>query len=186
MKPFIFSIGGPWAETFENSLSRKISQIGHFNMGNPKYNVSFEDYVQLSESRKPRGKEGLTEQDVKFHQASYKDLISETKDASQVLYKLNWYIEHSVLVLVDTAILDTAIGHQILVTSGRSGIPVYGVGTTSSNSILAPAYLKGIVYPTSNPDELVKFSLQFMPKNYEPGIAKNQKEDLRVQPVQGN
>lgn len=150
----IFSLGGAWAEMLEASLARKLAQVGHYNLGNPQYNISFEQFCKDVQVDK-----GTPEENLK---AEYLELIADTKQASVVLSKLRWYIRHAGIVYIETGMLDTGFGHEVLVSAERYHVPAYGVGVTAANALLAPAYLRGIIYPAS-PDDLVQLALQTFP-----------------------
>jgi hypothetical protein len=161
----IFSLGGAWAEMLEGSLARKLAQIGHYNLGNPQYNISFEQFRKDIEVDKGTPEENL--------QAEYRELIADTKQASSVLNKLRWYIRHAGIVYIETGMLDTGFGHEVLVSAERYRVPAYGVGVTAATSLLAPAYLKGIIYPAT-PDDLVQLALQTFPVEHQRREAQKQ------------
>lgn len=165
MKRNIFSLGGAWAEMLETSLARKLAEIGHYNLGNPQYNISFEQFCKDVQVDKGTPEENL--------RAEYMDLIADTKQASMVLSKLRWYIRHAGIVYIETGMLDTGFGHEVLVSAERYQVPAYGVGVTAATSLLAPAYLKGIIYPAT-PDDLVQLALQTFPVEHQRREAQKQ------------
>ena len=141
----VITFGGAWTNLFETSLSRQMAGILHLPLGNPRFKLSPEVYTKLT------GKEDSTRHFLDR-------LNNPSRQASEILFRLKWFMTFADLVLVDCTLLDTALGHQILVYCQELSILAYGVGVDDCTSPLAAAYLKGIVYPTSA-DDLVKLAL---------------------------
>lgn len=147
MKPMrVTTLGGVWAKLFENSLARKLAGIEHFDLGNSNFKISKEQVTQILDAK------GFDmRKDDSILQAR---LNSPTHQASELVFKYEWFVKNSSLVFIDSVLLDTAIGHHILLKSPLT----YAISTDMTNSPLAPAFLKGILYP-KDADDLVKVVL---------------------------
>lgn len=145
---FVLSFGGYWANLFQDSLARRFANIHHFNLGNPKYKIEIELFNAITE--------GLTEDEKRD---VYSRVNSSSRQSSELIWKLEWYISKSTHVLIDSGLLDTAIGHHVLVKSKELVKPCWAISVDDKSSPLAAAFLKGIVFPASS-DDLVSLVLQ--------------------------
>ena len=125
----------------------------------------------LLESALKIAAKGEREKAIAEIQQTHERLNRNTRQASELLFKFDWFVSHSDIVMVDTQMLDTAIGHHLLVLAQRYQKPALGVGVTPANSPLAPAFLKAIVYPAT-PDDLVAMVLQHTEKKAEQETSK--------------
>lgn len=147
----VLTLGATWADLFENSLARKLAGLEHFDLGNPKFHLSFEQFLKNVELEENEAKE------------LYLRLCKQTTQSSELLFKFGWYVYNSKVIFIDNKLLDTALGHHILILASQYHIPAYAVGVSPETSPLAPAFLKGIIYP-STPDDLVEIACKHLPK----------------------
>lgn len=141
----VLTFGGLWSDLFEDSLSRKMSAIKHLKVGDPKF--------QLKE---------IDLEDTPDREEFLKRINSNNTQASELIWKFTNLINLSELILLDTKLLDTAIGQFLLSESKTQDKAVWAVGVDSNLSPLAPYYLKGVIYPATA-DDLVKLTLQELP-----------------------
>ena len=152
----VLTLGSVWSDMFEQSLSRKLAWIDHLALGNPRFTLAYEQYLKLIGNQVWKNP---TKELIEEIQQTHERLNRNTKQASELLFKFDWFVSHSDIVMVDTGMLDTAIGHHLLILAQSYQKPALGVGVTPANSPLAPAFLKAIVYPAT-PDDLVAMVLQ--------------------------
>lgn len=142
----VSTFGGAWADHFETSLARGLADVKHLALGNPQFKLTPEMWLFLTGKKEDPN--------------NFIDRLNKfSRQASEILFRLKWFLTFTDMVLVDCSLLNTAIGHQILVYAQSMDIPCYGVGVDDRSSPLAPAYLKGILYPASA-DDLVRLALQ--------------------------
>jgi hypothetical protein len=138
----VLTWGGSWAEMFEQSLARKMAAITHLGL-NLKFKLTASLFTQLVAPY------DLSEREK---QETYVRLNSNNAQSSELLYRFKWFVDHSTHVFLDNSVLDTAMGHQLLLNAVDAKLPVWAVGVDSRNSPLAPAFLNGIMYPASADD----------------------------------
>lgn len=135
------TLGNEWAQVFENSLARKMAKILHLPLltGLPLNHVCA----------------ALFEQEllVRLNQAL------ASNQASELVFRIDEYLKVSDIVLVDNKLLDRAIGQYVISRAKERKLPCYGVGVDGKTSVLAPAFIKGILYPESA-DDLVELVLR--------------------------
>ena len=86
-----------------------------------------------------------------------------THQASEIVWKTKWITRFlSNLVLIDSEVVDTALGQLILMEAQNAKIPVWAVGVSSKLSPIAPYYLKGVLFP-ADAEDLVKLVCQEFP-----------------------
>lgn len=147
----MLSFGGAWADLFQESLARQLAGIVHWGAGSVGFQFTVSDLKFISPDEiDPMNEEGFLMR-----------INSPSTQASELLWRLNVLVRAAHLVCIDTKMLDTAIGQHVLHLTKLFGKPVWGVGVDAKTSPLAPAYLRGIFYP-STPDDLVKLVLQEM------------------------
>jgi len=154
----VLTIGSGWADLFEESLSRQLAKIQHIGLGNPKFRltgVAFDGWVTAPIEAAPRA-ELLTR------------LNRSTHMAAEIVWRLDWFIERSHILLLDTGMLDTAVGQHCLEMARSLDIPAYGVGVDDRTSPLAACYVKGIFYPETA-DDLVRWVLNGLPRDQKTG-----------------
>jgi hypothetical protein len=144
-RPAALTFGGVWADLFDQSLARKLGEVAHLKLGDPKFKVSADLFHEI----------GLPEE--------YDDVIerlnASTQQSSELIWKFTTLIHIANIVFVDTKLLDTAIGQFLLATSKDQYKECWAVGVDAALSPLAPAYLKGVLYPNT-PDMLVELTLK--------------------------
>ena len=140
---YVMTLGNAWAQLFEASLARKMSNIIHFNLGDPNF-ILTENMLPPYESK-----------DIEYIQDRIKLVNSKSTQASDLVGKLSFLITHSDLILIDNKMLDTAIGQFILMVNYKK---TWAVGVDDGLSPLAPYYLRGVFYPNT-PDDLVRLVL---------------------------
>lgn len=133
-----------WAQLFEESLSRQMAGIVHLQAGSPKFQVT---EAMIHHINVPNGPESFLQR-----------LNSRSTQASELVWKFKALVQLSDLVLLDTKMLDTAIGQLLLAEAKERKRSAWAVGVESSTSPLAPAYVQGIIYPQTA-DDLVKLCL---------------------------
>lgn len=142
------TFGSAWADLFESSLARRFAGITHIPLGNPKYKISPELLEQL-----------IPEMEESQKQDLFTRLNSPSRQASEVEFKLDWYVRCSTHIFVDSGLLDTAVGHHILVRARDHKKPIWAVALDDRSSPLAAAFLRGVIYPATA-DDLVTIILQ--------------------------
>lgn len=125
-----------------------MANLIHMDLGNPAY--QFDDGGNLNT---PPEKDEYLQYVARLN--------SPSRQASEVTWKLSEYVHLASIVLIDTGMLDSAIGQFVLMECKRQQVPCWAVGVDDKTSPLAAAYLRGIVYPQL-PDDLVKLCLQEM------------------------
>jgi hypothetical protein len=161
-KPVVLTFGSGWADLFESSLSRQMAGIVHLPLGNPRFKLPKDLYLALR---------GVQDKPESEHNLDFlKRLNTPSQQASEILIRLTWYGEHSDFIFLDSALLDTAIGHQILVTADMQEKPVFAVAVDNKSSPLAAAYLVATLYPVT-PDDLVKTVLNHFDPEEHPVVA---------------
>jgi hypothetical protein len=143
----VLTFGGAWADLFEASLAKKLAGIVHLPIGNPRFQLTPETLEQIVGEKKENA-DSILER-----------INSSSRQASEILFRLSWFMSFADMVFIDCALLDTAIGHQILIDAQRMEVPTFGVGVDNRSSPLAAAFLKAIVYP-SQAEDLVRLVLQ--------------------------
>jgi hypothetical protein len=146
----VLTWGTVWADMFERSLARKLAAITHIPLG-PRFKLSQNLFSQLVEQQ-PSDFPG-TDQEL------WARLTGPNQQASELLFRFGWYVEHSTHVFLDNSVLDTAIGHQLLLNASQLSLPVWAIALDARLSPLAPAFLKGVLYPAT-PDDLVNLVAQ--------------------------
>jgi hypothetical protein len=142
----VLTLGGSWADLFQDSLARQLAKIHHVHLGNPRYQVGATDLEVLEP--------GLPEAD----QARLLQRLNHpSRVAAELLWRFDWFLAHTDLLLIDAGLLDTAIGQHCLEGAQVRAVPAYGVGVDSRHSPLAAAFLKAILYPQT-PDDLVRLA----------------------------
>jgi hypothetical protein len=141
----VFTWGNVWADMFEQSLARKMAAITHIAMG-PKFRLTQSLFTQLMEP--------AWDLPERAKQEYWARLTGSNRQASELLFRFRWYVQHSTHVFLDNSVLDTAIGHQLLLNAAEFKLPVWAIALDDRLSPLAPAYLHGSLYP-STPDDLV-------------------------------
>ena len=150
-KPYvILSVGGAWAQLLDQSLSRKLVGMEHIRLGDPQYRFPPELFQHYCNSVK------MTQQSAK---ELFERLSARTIQSSELVFRFQWFIAFSSIVMIDSKMLDTAIGQYVLCEAKRFGRPAYGVATDTKASPLSAAFLKATLYPES-PDDLVKVCLE--------------------------
>jgi hypothetical protein len=147
----VLTFGGAWADVFESSLARQFAKITHLALGNPRFKLSESTFNQLLGPC-------CRQEDVAARAKVLLRLNAPTTQASELKFKFRWFVDASTHVLVDSALLDTAIGHEVITLAHDLRRQVMGVGTDASSSPLAAAYLQGIMFPRSG-DEIVRWVL---------------------------
>ena len=146
------TFGNVWADLLDKSLARQFAKITHIPLGNPKFKLNQDLYNRLCEEQ--------GEDPRHLNTAQRLDRInSNSKQASEIIFKLSWYIQNSTHVFLDAGMLDTAIGHHILIHAKLHEKPTWAVAVDDNTSPLAAAYLKGIIFPASA-DDLVSLVIQ--------------------------
>lgn len=143
----VVSFGATWADLFDQSFARQLTKIIHLPLGDPAYRISQPVYQKIATVKSDQ------EQEEEFRR-----LNSRTSQASELIFKFTWHVKHASVILMDSKMLDTAIGQFVLTQAQLHAVPVYGVSTDDKSSPLAAAYLKAMLYP-STPDDLVKACL---------------------------
>jgi hypothetical protein len=141
----VLTWGNVWADMFEQSLARKMAAITHIGMG-PRFKLNQSLFTQLMQPEWH-----LPE---RAKQETWARLTGNNRQASELLFRFKWYVQHSTHVFLDNSVLDTAIGHQLLLNAAESKLPTWAIALDDRLSPLAPAYLHGVLYP-STPDDLV-------------------------------
>ena len=152
----VLTIGSGWADLFEESLSRQLAKIQHVGLGDPAFRLSgvaLDGWIGSC----PEGGETL-------RASLLARLNRPTKVASEVQWRLDWFIQGANVLLLDTGMLDTAIGQHCLEVARSLEIPAYGVGVDNRSSPLAACYVKGILYPETA-DDLVRWVLNGLPRD---------------------
>lgn len=142
----VLTFGDVWSQLFEDSLSRQMAGISHLQVGKPTFQVTRKMIIDAG------WKEGETLENLLTR------LNSKSTQASELVWKLATLTAMADLLLLDTKILDTAIGQFLLMEAHHSRTPIWAVGVDDRLSPIAPAFIKGVVYP-QNPDDLVKLSI---------------------------
>ena len=145
----VLSMGSSWSQLFDSSLARHLAGITHLPLGSPRFVLDLKTFALLTKEEKRTEGEATD---------LYKRLNSKNRQASELSFRLEWFVKHSDFVLIDTGLLDTAVGHHVIVAAHVGGKRCYGVGVDDRSSPLAPIFIRGIIYPSS-PDDLVKLVL---------------------------
>lgn len=130
----------------DESLARRLANIVHIPLGSQGFQAT--EKLLREMGFEPEGAEELIRR-----------LNLNTTQASELVWKFMIFINTADLVLVDTKMLDTAVGQHFLETAKQHGRPVWAVGVDAGTSPIAPYFLRGIIYP-GTPDDLVKLILQ--------------------------
>lgn len=134
----------PWVDFFEKSVARTLSHIIHIPLFDSRYRMPRVLYDKLFQAGDEDG---------------YRRICQAPKQASELLYRISTLAKVADVAFVDVSALDTALGHQVLVSASQALLPVYGVGFDDRLSPLAPAFLRGVVYPATA-DDLVTLVMQ--------------------------
>ena len=149
----VVTLGSAWAEAFERSLARQFARILHFDLGNPRFQMTETLLTQMALPPDLSEK-----QDAAATSKLLTRLNHPNRQASELLFRFNWFVDHASHVLVDCSMLDTAIGQYVISQAHARKTPVYGVGVDQRSSPLAPAFLTAILFP-GEADDLVKLVL---------------------------
>lgn len=141
----VLTWGTIWADMFEQSLARKMAAITHIAMG-PRFKLTQSLFTQLMQPEWHLPERAKQEIWVR--------LTANNRQASELLFRFKWYVQHATHVFLDNSVLDTAIGHQLLLNAAESKLPTWAIALDDRSSPLAPAFLHGVLYP-STPDDLV-------------------------------
>jgi hypothetical protein len=149
----VLTLGDAWAKVFEGSLARQFAKILHFDLANPRFKMTptFLHQMALPPDTSPKQDAGAAEKLLTR-------LNHPNRQASELVFKFNWFVDHATHVLIDSGMLDTAIGQHVIARAHGRSIPVYGIGVDERSSPLAAAFLRGIVFPATA-DDLVKLVL---------------------------
>jgi hypothetical protein len=149
----ILMLGSAWADmVYQEYMSNQIGGIESacpylpFHLSSPKFSLSFEEYIKLGADAK------LVE-----------ILKMKSNQASVLVRKLSFYTEKCHVAFIDADAIDSATGHEIIRNCAALGTPAYGVGINNSNSLIAPFYIRGIIYPRDTRD-LYKVADLYAPK----------------------
>jgi hypothetical protein len=146
------TFGNVWSDLLDKSLARQFAKIAHLPLGNPKFKLDRDLYSRLCEEA---GEDPLhVNTSERLHRIN-----SNSKQSSEIIFKLSWYIKNSTHIFIDASMLDTAIGHHILIQAKLHQRPTWAVAVDERSSPLAAAYLKGIIFPTT-PDDILSIILQ--------------------------
>lgn len=148
-RPVALTFGAAWADLFDESLARQLYGIVHWKAGSPYFEFTSTDLRYLRPSLI----------DPVDEESFLKRMNAPTTQASELVWRLEVLVASAHIVFIDTKMLDSAVGQHVLHLSKMFSKPVWAVGVDSKTSPLAPAYLRGILYPSS-PDDLVKLTLQ--------------------------
>ena len=143
----VLTFGSTWSDLFEASLARKLSKIEHIPLGSPRFKLTSELFEFLLSHYKEIPSDGIKKE-------IFGRLSSNSKQASEIEWKLDWFISRSSHLFIDSSMLDTAIGQHVLYQARVGKKPAWGISVDSQSSPLAAAFLKGIVFP-STIDDLV-------------------------------
>ena len=141
-------MGGVWARLFESSMARDLSGIAHIDLGNPGFRMTLKLLGQI----------GFHSEDPEEMERFLSRMNSKDTQASEMLWRFDILLSATNILLLDTSLLDTAIGQYLLMQAKGLTLPAWGVGVDAKSSPLAAAYLRGILYP-AGPDDLVKLVL---------------------------
>lgn len=130
----------------ETSLARQMAGIVHLNVYGQGFKVTMRLLQEIEKWFTLKRRDEFVER-----------MNSPSTQASDLVWRIQELVAVATIVLVDTKLLDTAIGQLILIQAGAK--PVWGVGVDSKTSPIAPAFLRGVLYP-STPDDLVKVILE--------------------------
>lgn len=139
------TFGDQWAQLFEDSFARQLAGIVHLKAGDPTFQVTEFQMKAM----------GLNQDDWA---SVIERLNRKTVQASELVWKLSTLVNFSDVIFIDTKMLDTAIGQLVLNEAKEQSRHVWAVGVDSKTSPIAPAFIKGILYPSS-PDELVRLAI---------------------------
>lgn len=128
----VMTFGKAWADLLRQDPASQAKYI-LFSVGTLGYQISQQDFESV---REPGERPDL-----------FALLSENTTAASSWVMKLQYYVKKAQVVLIDTDVLDSAVGQEILRNAAAMKKPAYAVGVTSSTSALAPYYVRGIAFP---------------------------------------
>lgn len=130
----VFTYGKTWATLLEKD-NQHDTRYRIFAFNNPTYRLGRAEYLQVIDKEMPNPEH------------IWQILSSDSLAPSSLVTRINFFIEHADIVLIDTDFLDTAVGHEILRTAHGLMVQAYAVGVSPKASLVSPFYVRGVWYP---------------------------------------